>query len=124
LNEPSLAADAPCQSETMSRSIFSLCPSHLCNRIASLASKSITTLEALHTGLDYALRPFIDHSNRNTTDEIARCSSQFRFPEARASNSTAAVAVKTTSTHMPVASDALMVGTLDEAALLIRNLKN
>jgi hypothetical protein len=95
------------------------------NRIASLASRSETTLEALHTGLDYALRPFIDYRNRNATEEVARCSNQFLSPEAAVSNSTAAVAVKTTYKHMCQSlSDALMAETFDQAALLIRNLKN
>jgi hypothetical protein len=94
------------------------------NRIASLASKSATTLDALHTGLDYALRPFIDYSNRNATEEVARCSAQFLSPDAKASNSTAAVAVKTTYTHICQSlSDVLAAETFDEAALLVQNLK-
>jgi hypothetical protein len=94
------------------------------DRIASLASKSVTTLDALHAGLDHALRPFIDYSNRNATEEVARCSSQFLSPEAIASNSTAAVAIKTTYTHICQSlSDALRAKTFDEAALLIRDLK-
>lgn len=95
------------------------------HRIASLASKSATTLDALHTGLDYALRPFIDYSNRNATEEVARCSTQFLSPEAKASNSTAAIAVKTTYTHICQSlSDALMAETFDKAAILVRNMKN
>jgi hypothetical protein len=94
------------------------------NRIASLVSNSTNTLGALHAELDRALRPFIDYGNRNVTEEIVRCSTQFLSTKAVASGSTAAVAVKTTYTHICQSlSDALVAETFDEAALLIRDLK-
>jgi len=95
------------------------------DRIASLVSKSTITLDALRGGLDRALRPFIDYGDRNVHEEVARCATQFLSPEAIASNSTAAVAVKTTYTHICQSlSDALTAETFDEATLLIRNLKD
>ena len=95
------------------------------HRIASLASTSTTTFDSLHAGLDRALRPFIDYSNRNATLEIARCATQFLSPEAIVSDSMAAIAVKTTYTHLCQSlSDALMSETFDEAVLLIRELKH
>jgi hypothetical protein len=96
------------------------------NRIAALAStSSTTTLDALHTGLDLALRPFIDYSNRNATEEVTRCANQYLSPKAMESNSTAAVAVKTAYSHICQSlSDALMAETFDDAALLMRDLKH
>jgi hypothetical protein len=92
------------------------------DRIASLASESTATL---HAGLDRALRPFIDYSNRNATEEIARCSNQFMSLDAMASNSTAAIAVKTTYVHICQSLlDALMADTFDEAAFLVKNLES
>ena len=92
------------------------------DRIASLASESTATL---HAGLDRALRPFIDYSNRNATEETARCSNQFMSPDGMASNSTAAIAVKTTFVHICQSLlDALMADTFDEAALLVKDLKS
>lgn len=96
------------------------------HRIASLASTSTatSTFDALHAGLDRALRPFIDYRNRNATEEVTRCANQHLSPEAIASNSTAAIAVKTTYTQICQSlSDALLAETFEEAVPLIRSLK-
>jgi len=96
------------------------------DRIAILASTtSTTTFDDLRAGLGRALGPFIDHSNRSAAEEVARCAIQFLSPDAVASDSTAAIAVKTTYTRICQSlSDALMAETFDEATLMIRDLKS
>jgi hypothetical protein len=95
------------------------------SRIASLADGNITSLSALQAGLDRALRPFIDYSNRSESSEVARCAEQFLSPAAIDLNTTAAVAVK--ATHRRVCqtlSDAAAAKTLDEGLLLVRTLRD
>ena len=95
------------------------------NRIASLADGNITSLTALQAGLDRALRPFIDYSDRNTLSEVARCAEQFLSPAAITSNTTAAIAVK--ATHKRVCqtlSGAATAESLDEGLLLVRSLRD
>lgn len=95
------------------------------SRIASLADGNISSLPTLQAGLDRALRPFIDYSNRSTSSEVARCVDQFLSPAAFASNTTAAIAVK--ATHRRICqslSGAAAAQTLDEGLLLIMELKD
>jgi hypothetical protein len=94
-------------------------------RIALLASEKMSSLAAFQATLDRALRPFVDYSNRNTSSEIARCAEQFLSPAAIASDMTAAIAVKTTSTRVCQGlSDAAAAETLEEGLLLVRELKS
>jgi hypothetical protein len=94
-------------------------------RIALLASEKTTSFSAFHTTLDRALRPFIDYSNRNTTSEVSRCAEQFLSPAAIASNTTAAISVKTTYTRVCQGlSDAAAAETLEEGLLLVGELKD
>lgn len=95
------------------------------SRIASLADGNISSLPALRAGLDRALRPFIDYSNRSTSSEVARCVDQFLSPAAFVSNTTAAIAVK--ATHRRICqslSDAAAMQTLDEGLQLMVDLKD
>lgn len=47
-----------------------------------LVSGDFTIIEFLHTEIERILRPFIDYSARNATDEANRCSDQFIVPQA------------------------------------------
>jgi hypothetical protein len=47
------------------------------DRVEYLASGSLTTLSTLQAEIGRALRPFIDHSARDSASEIKRCASQF-----------------------------------------------
>ena len=95
------------------------------SRIASLADGNISSLPNLHAGIDRALRPFIDYSNRNASSEVVRCAEQFLSPAAVSCNTTAAVAVK--ATHRRICqslSDAVAAQTLAEGLDLIMHLKD
>jgi hypothetical protein len=95
------------------------------NRILSLAEGNMSSMSVLQAHLDRALRPFIDYSDRNTSSEIARCAEQFLSPEAIASRTTAAIAVKATHRRVcQILSDAAAAETLDEGLLLVRRLRD
>ena len=94
-------------------------------RIASLADGNITSLLDLQAGIDRALRPFIDYSNRSTSHEVARCVEQFLSPAAIASDTTAAIAVKETQRRVCQSlSDAAAAETLEEGLVLVRSLRD
>ncbi|GAB7334737.1 hypothetical protein MBLNU13_g06669t1 [Cladosporium sp. NU13] len=95
------------------------------NRIASLSDGNMSSLPALQAGIDRALRPFIDYSNRNASSEVMRCAEQFLSPAAVSCDTTAAIAVK--ATHRRICqslSDAAAAQTLDEGLDLIMHLKD
>jgi hypothetical protein len=95
------------------------------SRIAALSDGNISSLHDLQAGIDRALRPFVDYSDRNESSEIARCAEQFFSPTAIASNTTAAIAVKATSRRIcQTLSSAAAVETLDDGLLLVRSLKD
>lgn len=94
-------------------------------RIASLAEGKVSSLSDFKAGIDRALRPFVDYNNRSTASEVTRCVEQFLSPAAMASNTTAAIAVKTTHRRLCQSlSDAAAVDTLDQGLLLVRSLSN
>jgi hypothetical protein len=95
------------------------------SRIASLSDGNISSLHDLQAGIDRALRPFVDYSNRSESSEVARCAEQFLSPNAIASNTTAAIAVKATSRRIcQTLSSAAAAETLDDGLLLVRSLKD
>jgi hypothetical protein len=95
------------------------------SRIASLADGNISSLPTLQAGIDRALRPFIDYSDRNASSEVARCAEQFLSPAAVSSNTTAAIAVRATNKRLCQSlTDAAAAQTLDEGLLLMRNLRD
>jgi hypothetical protein len=95
------------------------------SRIASLSDGNISSLHDLQAGIDRALRPFVDYSYRSESSEVARCAEQFLSPDAIASNTTAAIAVKATSRRIcQILSDAGEAKTLNDSLLLVRNLRD
>ncbi|KAF1343724.1 hypothetical protein BDV97DRAFT_380193 [Delphinella strobiligena] len=88
---PDSTADA-----TNWQAITDLIVTRYADRIAYMASGDLTTLPALTSEIDRALRPFIDYGSRNSTLEAARCATQFWPSPAAIEPSVAARAIKQT----------------------------
>lgn len=94
------------------------------HRIEYLASGEIQDVDLFKSEIDRALRPFIDHSARNRTTEIARCAAQF-FPAHETTRSTAARAIfSVTSTICKALSAASIIDTTAHGTSMIRALRD
>jgi len=67
--------------------------SRYAKRIEIIASGVLTDLESLQVDLYSAIQPFVDYTNRNTTEEMHRCTAQLLPKESRRGQSISARAV-------------------------------
>ncbi|WPH04642.1 Hypothetical protein R9X50_00753500 [Acrodontium crateriforme] len=106
------------------QSIADMVVARYAHRIEYLASSEIKDIDLFKAEVDRALRPFIDHSARNRTTEIARCAAQF-FPANATTSSTAARAIHgVTTTICKALSAASIIDTTAHGLSMMRALKD
>lgn len=93
------------------------------DRIEYLASGELKDLACLQAEIDRALRPFIDYSDRNTTNEIHRCSSQYTSGLPRPTSLAARAIANVTTTICTVMIEASESEVYTDALHTVRDLK-